>query len=151
MYTLIINTRGKEFIELRKKNIKQFIYIFPILFLFSISAGFIKLGFSGYSIAIILLTFPVFFIVFQSSIIKPKNIVKNLIIKIELNETDIIFFTEDKSIKSKQLKPKSNLQIFETTFQKYYTINSNSKEYFIFPEFFDNFKIIEHNINLGAI
>jgi len=91
-----------------------------------------------------------FSLALTGGVIKPKKIIQNLIIKIELYDGEVLLFTEEKNIKSIHIKSKSNLQIFETTFLKYYTANFNSKEYYIIPEFFDNFKTVESNLNLGS-
>jgi hypothetical protein len=143
-----VNSKGKKFIELRKKKIKEFAYIFPILFLFTIGAGIIKLGFSSYSITIIILTIPILLIAIKKGISEPKKFVNNLIIKIELHQEEVLLISKEGPISSNEIKLKKNLQLFETTFHKYYIVYFNNIEYYIIPEFFDNFENMEKKLNL---
>ena len=151
MYTLKINKKGQEFIKLRKYKIKQFIYIFPALILLSIFSGIVKLGFSSYSILPILLTFPILIIVFKVGVINPKKFVRNLIIKMEFEDGDLFFFTEEESIKSLNFKLQRNLQIFESTFEDCYIVNFKSKEYYLIPDFFENFELVKNQFHCGII
>ena len=97
------------------------------------------------------MTFPVFFIGLYNAAIKPKRILKNIIVKIEINGDNNIFYSSTNSFKSSKIKRKNNLHIFNVSFLEYYTELFKSDEYYIIPEFFDNFKTVENNLNLDAI
>lgn len=146
MHSFLINETGKDFILLRRRKINQFKFILPILVLLSIIAGLIKLGVSAYSIPIILLTFPVLGIALYKGVLEPQKIISKLIIRIEIVNSETLFFVDGKSFKSNIIKKKYGLNVFESSFKEYYTIMSNSTEYYLIPDFFDNIKEVEKNL-----
>lgn len=146
MDSILINTKGQEYIEIWKKRSKQFMFIFPILVLFVIIAGIGKLGFSALSIVAILLVFPVLFIALFSGAIKPQKVAQGIIVKIEWNQDQILVYTEDICLSLKKVESKRNLQVFDKMFLKYYSVFVDSKEYYIIPEFFDDFEMFEKRL-----
>jgi hypothetical protein len=150
MKTIEINKKGEEFIANRSKQVKQTMYIFPIFLILSICVGVFKLGFSEISIFFILLTFPVFFIGLYNAAIKPNKILKNIINKINIDDDKIIFYSTSSIFKPSIPKRKGNLNVFNVTFLEYYTEKFNSEEYYLIPDFFDDFNIIETKLKLSS-
>lgn len=148
MKTIELNTKGKEFIVLRTKQVRQTFIFFPLFLLVSVVVGFIKLGFSETSLIFVLLTFPVFFIGFYSAAIKPRRLIRNIVRKIQFEGSNIVIYSEDGMFSSTKIIRKRNLHVFNVIFLEYYSEKFGTEEYYIIPEFFDDFKDLEINLAL---
>lgn len=149
MYKYKINKIGENFIEKIKKETRRIIYVLPPLLAFLTISGFVKLGFSAFSILAIILTYPVLIIGFFTGVIKPRKIIKNLVNVVESNPNGLTFYSEKGAINSNRIERKRHLQVFQSSFNYYFVFTIGKDKYYLIPEFFDDFKLFEDRIKVN--
>lgn len=145
--SLNFNDNGKNFISLRKKGINQFKRGYPFVLIFTLFVGVVKLGTSLLAISLYFTAAPIHVITIYKWYFEPKKIIESLIDRIEFTENDTYYFSGESIIVPNKVYENYGLQIFDTKIEKCYIIESESKKYYLIPDFFDDFTLIENRIS----
>ena len=92
-----ISEDGKKFVKKELSKTFLQIPIFLMVLSFAIFACYIKIGFSKYGILVFLGLLPILVLYFYQSFIKPRQIIKNVILQIEKTVECFKFTTFDKT------------------------------------------------------
>jgi hypothetical protein len=93
-----ISEDGEKFVKKELSKTFLQIPIFLTVLCFAIFAGYIKIGFSMYGILVFLGLLPILVLYFYQTFIKPRQIIKKVIIQIEKKEEGFNFTTFNKTI-----------------------------------------------------
>jgi hypothetical protein len=147
--SLIFNDNGKSFVSIKKKVVYYFKFFYLFTVISAVIVVFLTFGVSLQAFLSFSMMMLVFFFVMNKSYIQPKKIIESLIDRIEFTENDIHYSNGEALIIPNKVYAKNELQIFDTKIEKYLILESGSKKYYIIPDFFDDFTLIENRI--GAI
>lgn len=147
MNILELNDFGSWFLSEYKKRRNQSYFVFPLLLGITVFIGLARLGTSKSAIIIIVSLFPAFMARFYQNFIKAPKIIKNLIRKIEINQNEVKYFNQDSSFSTSKIKTKYEFKFFNINIIKYYILYYESEKYYLIPDFFDDFNVLEENIN----
>lgn len=137
MQTLELNDLGISFIEKTNRKIKNQYFIFPVLCVFILFAGYVKLGLSLNSIIVTVFLCPVLFLYFYKSCLEPRKLINSMVTKIDLGNQKIFYHGGSKIYSGVFIRNSSRtIYIHESTLRNIYIVKIGADELLIIPDFF---------------